>query len=73
MISLAVENHIHVPDTLYLYFPTVPIVIVLQPSEGGLTLHILVLPCVMRHDAPLSTIQTSSSQVPDCTMNVLCR
>ena len=27
----------------------------------------------MWHDARLSAIQTSSSQLPDCTMNALCR
>ena len=50
-----------------------PIVIVSRPGGGGLTLYILVPSCVMWHDAPLSAIQTSSSLLPDCTTNALCR
>ena len=50
-----------------------PIVIVSRPGGGGLTLYILVLSCVMWHDAPLSAIQTSASLLPECTTNELCR
>ena len=49
-----------------------PTVIVSRPGGGGLTLYILVLSCVIWHDAPLSAFQTSSSLLPDCTMNALC-
>ena len=50
-----------------------PIVIVSRPGGEGLTLYILVLSYIIRHDAPLSAIQTSSSLLPDCTTNVLHR
>ena len=49
-----------------------PTVIVSRPGGGGLTLYILVLSCVMWHDASLSAIHISSSLLLDCTTNVLC-
>ena len=50
-----------------------PNVVVSRRGEGGLKLYSLVLSCVMWHGAPLSAIQTSSSLLPDCTMNALCK
>ena len=48
------------------------IVIVSRPGGGGLKLYSLVPSCVMWHDTPLSTVQTSPSLLPVYTTIVLC-